>query len=211
MDLLTGGELGECLGRETEPLSPVHACDLLLEVLSGLQAIHEHGLLHGDVKDRNIVFAEDGRPVIVDFDSALPLADGTAARVRGTRHWMAPEVRDAPVVVDRRSDIYSAGILLSLLLTRSPLADLSQEATRSSCLAHLEDDLATLATRACAQDPSDRFVTALEFADAIRVVRVTLPRADAGESRFGLAPARDPRPASHPESAPTWRSAETTT
>jgi serine/threonine protein kinase/Tfp pilus assembly protein PilF len=94
---------------------------------SGLAHAHERGVLHRDIKPANILLADEGLPMLLDFnvaESAKPsggCGDTAAALVGGTLPYMAPEqltaFRDRGGTVDGRSDIYSLGIVLFELLT----------------------------------------------------------------------------------------------
>jgi serine/threonine protein kinase len=91
---------------------------------AGLAHAHERGLLHRDLKPANVLLADDGRPVLVDFN--LSTGDGSA-QAGGTLAYMAPEALEAflgrPRPVDARSDLYALGVILYQLLTaRLPFA-----------------------------------------------------------------------------------------
>ncbi len=90
----------------------------------GLEHAHERGILHRDLKPSNILIAADGTPMLLDFNLAAEADDrqerGDRARLGGTLPYMAPEHLDAfnpmgttsPEAVDRRSDLYSLGLIL---------------------------------------------------------------------------------------------------
>ena len=90
--------------------------------------IHREGILHGDLKPKNILFRTDGAPVLVDFGTALYAFAGQAPREvaqverlrNGTPGYMAPEqIRSEPL--DARCDLYAIGcILFELLVGRRP-------------------------------------------------------------------------------------------
>lgn len=101
--------------------------DLCLGITSGLQHLHEHGVVHHDVKPDNILISKTGDSVIGDFGSAKLNIDGKTsftASFRGTPNYMAPELRfwgmcnvpPAPrnhnLRVNEFCDVYSLGILM---------------------------------------------------------------------------------------------------
>lgn len=93
------------------------------QLAAGLVHAHERGILHRDLKPANILLADDGRPMILDFNlSDRPASGGLrAAAIGGTLPYMAPEHLEALETghgVDARSDIYSLGVVLFELLTR---------------------------------------------------------------------------------------------
>ena len=164
------------------------AVRILVDALSGLHAAHEAnsdgghplGLVHRDVSPQNILVGENGITHLIDFGIAR-----AAGRIQSTREgqlkgklaYMAPEqIRDGKV--DRRADIYAAGIVLWEALV-------GRRAYRGSDAKVLFDVLSTgvpppstfaagvprsideIVMRAIQRDPSRRFGTALEMADAL--------------------------------------------
>jgi serine/threonine protein kinase/predicted Zn-dependent protease len=114
-----------------ESLSYVEAVLWLgLQLADGLAHAHARGILHRDLKPANVLLADDGRPMLLDFNLAEDVKQRTAmkrATVGGTLPYMAPEhleaFRDQAGAVDERCDIYSLGIILFELLTgRHPFA-----------------------------------------------------------------------------------------
>lgn len=94
----------------------------------GLSHAHERGIVHRDLKPANILLAEDGRPMLLDFNLSedLKLGGGESAGfVGGTLPYMAPEqiraFRQRTRGGDARSDLFSLGVILFELLTgRNP-------------------------------------------------------------------------------------------
>jgi serine/threonine-protein kinase len=106
------------------PFDEPAALDLVLQVLSGMTAIHEQGILHRDLKPANIIVLEHPGghlvPRIIDFGVAFDHDDGDPRLTRqgalvGSPAWMAPEqARGGPL--DARADIYGVGLILHRLL-----------------------------------------------------------------------------------------------
>jgi serine/threonine protein kinase len=97
---------------------------LMSRVAEGLAHAHERGILHRDLKPANILLADDGEPVLLDFNLAADTKArfGAAfAHIGGTLPYMAPEhlraFRASEGASDARSDIYSLGVVFYELLT----------------------------------------------------------------------------------------------
>lgn len=94
---------------------------IVLQVAAGVAHAHERGILHRDLKPANILLADDGRPMVLDFnlsDQIRPHA-GRAAVVGGTLPYMSPEQLqslESGSRIDGRSDVYSMGVILFELL-----------------------------------------------------------------------------------------------
>lgn len=105
--------------------------DLFIKVCEGVQHAHQKAMIHRDLKPANILVAEvDGRPVprIIDFGLAKATTPQTADETMltrvgsfvGTPGYMSPEQADTGVQdVDTRTDVYSLGVVLYVLLTGS--------------------------------------------------------------------------------------------
>lgn len=120
-DLLSGRSLEEVLQHEV-PLSDVRVLRIALQVAEALTAVHEAGLVHGDVKASNIMLDGAGRVILMDFGAGSDQADGGTSPVRfGSPLCMAPELfEDAST--SPAADLYALGVLLYRMLTaRYPL------------------------------------------------------------------------------------------
>ena len=127
MELVGGRNLREVL-RDQGPLPVDRAYALALKAAAGLQAIHEAGVLHRDLKTSNIMIDDKERVRLVDFGIAKALTTPehessttetpitSHESIVGTPAYMSPEqVMGWPV--DARSDIYSFGVVLFELFT----------------------------------------------------------------------------------------------
>lgn len=127
MELLEGLPFHERL-ESTPALSDAEVIRLARLVLSGLAAVHETGIVHRDLKPENIFVVEDadGRfPKLLDFGISkhVGLQKDPSSRTTqegllvGTPHYMSPEQARGLPDIDRRTDIYSMGVILYEALT----------------------------------------------------------------------------------------------
>jgi hypothetical protein len=179
MDLLSGETLGERLDREG-PLGAGEAAAIGLDLCRALAAVHEAGIVHGDVKTANVVRTDGGRIVLTDFGAGrerLPWLE-PAGVVRGTPLSLAPELFDGSPPAPA-TDLYALGVLLYHLVTgRYPVTAASLDELRRRVregehtpLLDLRPDLpaafAAVVERALAPRPEDRFRTAGELGAAL--------------------------------------------
>ncbi|KAI0256900.1 kinase-like domain-containing protein [Lactifluus subvellereus] len=81
------------------------------DLIEGLVYLHEHGVAHLDIKPGNMVYTDDFRLQIIDFNSAVRVGceDDMVEDVYGTRGWMAPEIREGSAYSPMRADRWSCG------------------------------------------------------------------------------------------------------
>ncbi len=218
MRYVEGTDLRALIRRESR-LDPLRAAGVVAQVASALDAAHERGLVHRDVKPANVLVAARGggeHVYLTDFGltkrSASESSLTAAGEWVGTLDYVAPEqVRgDA---VDGRADVYALGCVLYEMLTgRVPFP---RENDLAKLWAHISDDapsalelapdtppaLAAVAERAMAKDPADRFAEAGMMG---RVALASVPGgADTGaRARAAAAAALATGPAA-PAAAPT--------
>jgi serine/threonine-protein kinase len=121
MQYVEGETLADLL-RGRGRLEPEEAVALALQACAGLEAAHEAGLVHRDVKPQNLLVTPGGAVKIADFGIARSL-DGTqltqAGTVLGTAAYLAPE-QAAGETVTAAADVYALGAVLYELLTGRP-------------------------------------------------------------------------------------------
>ena len=123
MDCAAGGSLAKLL--DEGPLSVDQAVVLTSETAAGLQALHEVGIIHRDVKPSNILLDADGRVKVGDLGLAqVPKKlrdrsgmDSRAAAHPGTPEYMSPEQATTVGYLTPSSDVYSLGCVLFEMLT----------------------------------------------------------------------------------------------
>ncbi len=108
------------LSRE---LSGDRALAIVAQLAEGLAHAHDRGIVHRDLKPANVLLADDGTPLLLDFNLAADQTSLTRERVLlgGTLPYMAPEqlqsLTDGHAVLDGRSDLFALGVILFEMLT----------------------------------------------------------------------------------------------
>jgi serine/threonine-protein kinase len=172
LEFLQGQTLAERLSQGG-PLPWREALRLAARIAEALHHAHRQGIVHRDVKPPNIMILASGEPKIMDFGIAkIPAAQLTSAgEFFGTPAYMSPEqVGGAPV--DARSDVFSLGAMLYLMLTGQRPFDgenvaailgrvLNADAPApSSLVPDLPAGLDSVVARALAKSPEARYPTA---------------------------------------------------
>jgi TonB family protein len=180
-EFLAGEDLNHMIARQ-EGLTVLRRLDILAQVARGLEYAHLQGVLHRDVKPANIRILPSGAVKIMDFGIAKLLhevSDVTTQGVTvGTVGYLAPEQLRGEAV-DRRTDIFSFGVLAYELLTYvrpwkgSTFSEVSYRllneepaALRDLAPTHSQA-IAELASRCLAKDPAQRFAS---FGEIIAVL-----------------------------------------
>ncbi len=121
MEYVDGETLADALARRGR-LPPSEVVAVGIEVCAALEAAHREGLVHRDIKPRNILRRSDGQTKLADFGIARSLTATShteAGTVLGTAAYLAPEqARGEPV--SAAADIYALGVVLYELLTGRP-------------------------------------------------------------------------------------------
>jgi len=171
---------------------------LMIQMAAGLHYAHEHGVIHRDIKPSNVMVTRDLTVKIVDFGIAR-LEDQRVTNtgdVMGTIFYMSPEqLRGAEI--DRRADVYSAGVMLYELLTgHVPFEGENTTATLLKIITepppplslHLPVspvELEEIVVTALAKAPEDRYSSAEEFRRALEHAKLVI---DHGNDRRGQSP-----------------------
>ncbi|HTJ44882.1 MAG TPA: protein kinase, partial [Kofleriaceae bacterium] len=173
-----------------EPMPVAQACFVIMKICEGLDYAHnkrdqagrEINLVHRDVSPQNVLVSFEGEVKLIDFGIAKAAGKGSktqAGILKGKFGYMSPEqVRGLPI--DRRSDIFSCGIVLYELLTGERLfvgeSDFSTlEKVRnveilppSTYNRKIPDELERIVLKALAKDSDDRYQNAIDLHDELQ-------------------------------------------
>lgn len=214
MEFLNGRSLKEHLdaGRHFDPDETV---GLILQLLDALDYAHQRGIIHRDIKPANLMLLDDGNLKVMDFGIARLESSSTLTKsgvILGTPSYMSPEqCRNLPL--DRRSDLFSAGVILyELLVGERPFNGgsaitlihniLNTEPPAPSELnALLATNYDAVIRKALAKNSDARYQTAGDFARSLRA-------AQAG-STINLGPEESVFEQPAPPLAPTPKSSPT--
>ncbi|RYZ06519.1 MAG: serine/threonine protein kinase [Myxococcales bacterium] len=193
MEYIEGDTLARLLARAattTRKLPVSIALRIAIDTLSGLHAAHElhddHNqpvnLVHRDVSPQNVLVGQDGIARITDFGVARAASRLTATRVgqlKGKIAYMAPEQAAGSEELDRRADVFSAGIVVweslahkRLFKAENEAATLSRVIAEPVPLLHqiapqVSKEVSAVVMRALDRDRDKRFASCAAFADAL--------------------------------------------
>jgi serine/threonine protein kinase len=131
-EYVDGQTLDEYINNVTGPIPTQRAIEIIKDVLSAIAYAHNKnialsgydGVLHLDIKPGNILITKNGKVKIIDYGISQGNNQKRGKKVMGSPMYMAPEQIDISKELDRRTDIYSLGILLYQMITGSrPYAD----------------------------------------------------------------------------------------
>jgi serine/threonine protein kinase len=175
MDLIPGGSL-EDWGLRHGPMPPRLATDVAVQVCQGLCAVHSAGVVHRDVKPQNVLVDPAGVCKLTDFGVARVAGGDTKTGVAvGTIGFMAPEQLADAKSVDVRSDLFSLGAMLYVLVTRAPVRDLFRVVEDPAALAVLPPALQPIVGRCLQYEREDRPPDAQTVLDELLSARAELP------------------------------------
>jgi eukaryotic-like serine/threonine-protein kinase len=182
MQLVDGETLADRLRRDA-PLPLDEAVEVGMAIVAGLQAAHDQGIVHRDVKPSNVLLSTDGDIKLADFgiakalDASDPSLTMTGAML-GTPRYLSPE-QAAGKEATPASDQYSLGAVLYECFTGRPpfegdsavavvLAHQQQTPVPLAEVApHVPPGIAAVVERALAKDPADRFADVAELGAAL--------------------------------------------
>jgi WD40 repeat protein/tetratricopeptide (TPR) repeat protein/tRNA A-37 threonylcarbamoyl transferase component Bud32 len=174
---------GQSLAQRTNqgPLPPREAAQLMKQVADAVHYAHLHGVIHRDLKPRNILLTTGGQPKVTDFGLAKRVGDGSDLTVSGqaigTPGYMPPEQAAGKLTeIGPRSDVYSLGGVLYCLLTgRPPFQSSSIVETIKQAIEtppvpprmlnpSVDRDLETICLKCLEKNPAHRYASAADLA-----------------------------------------------
>ncbi len=181
--VMSYADLGTLADRLVDgPLALEQAVRIGLDVAAGVASLHDHGILHRDLKPTNILF--QSRPggaehtLIADLGLAKSLDQASRFTLgSGTHGYAAPEQMTAGGDLDVRADVFSLGAVVRAMATGSTTCGPSE--------ADLPPALEQVIATATATDRGDRYDTATEFATALRLAMPVLPNPGTAVSESG--------------------------
>src|SRR5215213_4616994 len=190
MEYLPGGTLDERI-MATGALRPQEAAEVALQVAEALKAAHVRGVVHRDIKPRNILVSDSAHVKVADFGIARAVEATTISHtgdILGSAKYMSPE-QAVGEQVGPASDLYSLGVVLYEMLTgRVPF---EVETPADMPIRHagapphrpkevdpeVPEDLDAITMRLLATNPDDRYGSADEVIQALQRVRAGMPPA----------------------------------
>lgn len=170
--------------RENHPIPVDIIQNLMIQILSGVQAAHNIGIVHRDLKPQNIMVNHDGTIKIMDFGIAMVTSETSITQTNsiiGSVHYLSPEQARGSMATSL-SDIYSLGVVLFEMLTgRVPF---DGESAVSIALKHFQEplppieayredapqSLINVVAKATAKEPSARYQSTQEMIDDLETV-----------------------------------------
>jgi eukaryotic-like serine/threonine-protein kinase len=191
LEYVSGDRLDQLIGGR--PLNPRRAVEIAIDVADALAALHQAGLVHGDVRPANIIVSSRGHAKIIDAGLARFTAGGMLRATAGSRLGALPETAVATLRylspeeaagerTDARSDVFSLGCVLHEMLTGQapfdrPTADAIVLATLQASpppanaqVAAVPIDLSRICSRALAKSMDRRYPSAAAMAEDLRGV-----------------------------------------
>jgi tRNA A-37 threonylcarbamoyl transferase component Bud32 len=174
MELVRGKTLRDVIA-DRGPLSPHEAARLVAQIAAALDAAHEAGVIHCDVKPANVIVDQQGTAKLTDFGIARAARGPREHELIGTARYIAPERIEGRAPTER-SDVYSLGLVAyELIAGRPPNAEMDTEdllrvrldgraPSLRSARVGISEAIDAVVAKALARDPQGRYASAGAFA-----------------------------------------------
>ena len=187
MEFIEGRSLEQYIYREIGLIPEEKALPMFLEILDTVAYIHRKHFLHLDIKSNNVMIQPDGKLILIDLGIASRMKDASASSDGfGTPAYMPPEQSEKGGLVGKYTDIFALGIMLFEMLTGQlpytsdnpnprQYVDEIRNKIKYDPVPQMKqfypligDGLQTIVECALAKDPSKRYKSCEEFAEAIQ-------------------------------------------
>jgi serine/threonine protein kinase len=206
MEFIQGRELKDYFDAN-ERFELKKAFRVMIELLDALEFAHEAGIVHRDIKPANVMIDDAGHAKLTDFGVARVAEPGDQAEATragamvGTPSYMSPEQIQGQKV-DRRTDIFSAGIIFYQFLTAQKPFEGTQFVLQQkivmedpvwpSAIVQVPPEFDRVVARALAKEVEQRYQSARSFADALKRILEGKPPEDPDEVLAMPLPAMPP-------------------
>ena len=141
MELVEGITLKEYVHKKGK-LSSKEAISIAIQMCTGIEAAHNHHIIHRDIKPQNIIISKEGKVKVTDFGIARAASSNTInGNAMGSVHYISPEQAGGKYV-DEKSDIYSLGITMFEMITGKVPFD--GESTVTIALKHIQNSVPSI-------------------------------------------------------------------
>jgi len=192
MPLLLGTTLGELISNASSRLSCARVVEIMIQVCRGLQAAHQRGLVHRDMKPSNIFVMEDDTAKVIDFGVVHLAESKSVTGLKGTFQYMSPEQAQMKELTSV-SDLFSLGVILYEALTlRKPFQRPTAEDTIQAVVKYMppsvseinpsiNQSMSMVVHKCLAKNPIHRFGSARELSEALQKALRNEPVFDLGK------------------------------
>lgn len=186
MDYVNGHTL-----EQKPPESLAELVSIFHKVAEGIQAMHEAGYVHADMKPNNVMVTVKGEVKLIDLGQSCPIGH-VKRRIQGTPDYIAPEqVRRLPI--NRATDVFNLGATLYWILTGQPYPTILPARTRSTGIdlvttreaippsevnPEIPLALSSLVMDCCMENPSDRPADMPKFLSRLKVAELMLQKSE---------------------------------
>ena len=219
MDFVNGYDLSERLNRRKRPYAEKTIVNYLRQILDGLDAVHSKGLLHLDIKPKNIMLTSNGYVKLIDFGASKEYIAGAGATIFSgiamTKKYAPPEQIDGSYdKMGPWSDFYALGATLYKLLTlQEPptYTMIYEDPSKAFQTSEISDKMKTLVVWMMQPNRTERPQDVSEIIDFLDSTKTTTIPANissisptttvtvGGDNTMSIYPPKEERPHTHPQ------------